>query len=70
MSIYGAGKVFISNSRFEGLTAEEGGVMDLNLVVKVQIADSIFIRNVAGSAGGVVSASNEVQLSITNCTFQ
>ena len=70
MNALGKGQVFIENSHFEDIQANEAGVFSFNNELKVNITHSMFLRNRADQSGGAIATQNDVEITIINCTFQ
>ena len=65
----GDGFILVENSLFHDIGGGEGGVFNLGNQVEIEIVDSVFRNNTAGRSAGVLLASGELNVTITNCTF-
>ena len=66
----GEGEMLLQDCTFENIGGNDGGVISIGNFVTTQIIGSHFKGNSAEMNGGVLLASGQPTIYITNCTFE
>lgn len=69
LKLDGFGNVQVHNSTFIANIGSDGGALEIESSLLVNITDCFFLYNLASESGGAIFASNEVALTISNSQF-